>query len=69
MLSKENRDQARRFVTLIDTLYEKSVKLICTIAQPVEEIDVEDRDFDFKRTRSRLIEMQSEKYLQRKHLV
>ena len=69
ILSKENRDQARRFVTLIDTLYEKNVKLICTIAQPIEQINFKDRDFDFKRTRSRLIEMQSEKYFQRKHLV
>jgi len=69
VLSKENKDQARRFVTLIDTLYEKNVKLICTIAQPIEQIDFKDRDFDFKRTRSRLIEMQSEKYFQRKHLL
>lgn len=69
ILSLEIRDQARRFVTLIDTLYEKNVKLICTIEQPVEKIDFMDRDFDFKRTRSRLIEMQSEKYFQRKHLM
>jgi len=69
VLSKENKDQARRFVTLIDTLYEKNVKLICTIAQPIEQFDYKDRDFNFKRTRSRLIEMQSEKYFQKKHLV
>lgn len=69
VLSAENRDQARRFVTLIDTLYEKNVKLICTIAKPIEQFDFKDRDFDFKRTRSRLIEMQSEQYFNRKHLV
>jgi cell division protein ZapE len=69
ILTLEVRDQARRFVTLIDTLYEKNVKIICTIEQPVEKIDFMDRDFDFKRTRSRLIEMQSEKYFQRKHLM
>ncbi len=69
VLGRENRDQARRFVTLIDALYEKNVKLICSIAQPIEQFDFYDRHFDFKRTRSRLIEMQSEKYFQRKHLM
>jgi cell division protein ZapE len=69
ILTVEIRDQARRFVTLIDSLYEKNVKLICTIAQTLEKFDYKDRDFDLKRTRSRLIEMQSEKYFQRKHLV
>lgn len=60
--SLEIRDQVRRFVTLIDAIYEKKVKLICTIAIPVEQLTFVDSDFDFKRTRSRLIEMQSEKY-------
>jgi len=67
-LTKEIRDQARRFVTLIDTLYEHNVKIICTIAIPVEQLEFEDRDFDFKRTRSRLFEMQSENYFQRRHI-
>lgn len=67
-LSREIRDQARRFVTLIDTLYEKNVKLICTLAVPLEQLHIEDSDFDFERTRSRLFEMQSETYFQRKHL-
>jgi len=69
MLTMEIRDQARRFVTLIDTLYENNVKLICTLGQPLEYFDFKDKDFDFKRTRSRLIEMQSEKYFQQKHTV
>ncbi len=67
-LTEENKDQARRFVTLIDSLYEKNVKLICTLAQSLETFYFKDKDFDFKRTQSRLIEMQSEKYFQRKHL-
>ena len=67
-LSIEIRDQIRRFVTLIDALYEYNVKLICTSVLPVEQLSIEDKNFDFKRTRSRLSEMQSEKYLQRKHL-
>jgi len=64
--SLEIRDQVRRFTTLIDALYEKKVKLICTIAVPVEQLTFADRDFDFKRTRSRLLEMQSEKYFHSK---
>jgi len=68
LLSSEIRNQARRFVTLIDAIYEHNVKLICTATVPAEQLSIEDSSFDFKRTRSRLIEMQSEKYLQRKHL-
>jgi len=68
-LTNEMRDQVRRFVTLIDTLYEKNVKLICSLEKPIEQYDFKDRDFDFKRTQSRLIEMQSEKYFQRQHLM
>lgn len=62
LLSPEIRDQCRRFVTLIDTLYEKKVKIICTLDVPVDKLSLEDKDFDFKRTHSRLIEMKSEKY-------
>lgn len=60
--SLEIRDQVRRFVTLIDALYEKKIKIICTVVMPVEQFSFKDKDFDFKRTQSRLIEMQSEKY-------
>lgn len=63
-LSKENRDQARRFVTLIDALYEKKVKIICTAAVPADQLYLDDGVFEFKRTQSRLMEMQSEKYIQ-----
>lgn len=63
-LSWENRDQARRFVTLIDALYEGKVKIICTAAVPANQLYLEDGVFEFKRTQSRLMEMQSEKYIQ-----
>jgi cell division protein ZapE len=63
-LSKENRDQARRFVTLIDALYEGKVKVVCTAAAPADQLYQADGVFEFKRTQSRLIEMQSEKYIQ-----
>lgn len=63
-LSKENRDQAQRFVTLIDALYEQKVKIICTAAVPADQLYQADGVFEFKRTQSRLMEMQSEKYIQ-----
>lgn len=60
--SLEIKDQVRRFVILIDALYEQKVKLICSIAVPVEQLMIEESNFNFDRTRSRLVEMQSEKY-------
>ena len=63
-LSKENRDQARRFVTLIDALYEGKVKIICTAAAAADKLYSEDGVFEFKRTQSRLMEMQSGNYIQ-----
>ena len=66
-LSPEQRNEAKRFVTLIDCLYERKVKLICTSEVPPEKI-YEDGDgsFEFARTVSRLTEMQSANYLQGK---
>jgi cell division protein ZapE len=67
-LTAEKRNEAKRFMTLIDALYEHKVKLICTAEVPAQELYTEgDGAFEFKRTVSRLIEMQSENYLQRKH--
>ena len=65
-LSIEIRDQAQRFVTLIDALYEANVKLICTAEVSVESLSIEEGIFDFKRTQSRLMEMQSTQYMQRR---
>jgi len=67
-LSPEKRNEAKRFMTLIDALYEHKVKLICTAEVPAQELYTEgDGAFEFRRTVSRLIEMQSEGYLQSKH--
>lgn len=67
-LSAEKRNEAKRFMTLIDALYEHKVKLVCTAEVPAQELYTEgDGVFEFKRTASRLIEMQSENYLQSKH--
>ena len=60
--SLEIKDKIRRFVTLIDALYEQKIKLICTVAVEIENLYLEDIGFDIKRTLSRLIEMQSERY-------
>lgn len=62
-LSPEQRNEAKRFSTLIDTIYEHKTKLICTSMVHAEEIYHDgDGAFEFKRTVSRLIEMQSSGY-------
>lgn len=68
-LSPADRDAAKRFVTLVDALYEHKVTLICSAAVPAEDLyEAGDGSFEFHRTVSRLMEMQSESYLQRHHL-
>jgi cell division protein ZapE len=64
VLKPENRNEAKRFVTLIDNLYEGKILLICTSEAKIEEIYPSgDGSFEFERTISRLIEMQSDSYL------
>jgi cell division protein ZapE len=64
-LTAEKRNEAKRFMTLIDALYEYKVKLICTAEVSAQELYTEgDGAFEFRRTASRLIEMQSEAYFQ-----
>lgn len=63
-LSPAQRDQARRLVTLVDTLYDKKVKLVASAAAaPGDLYPQGDGAFDFARTVSRLMEMQSLDYL------
>ncbi len=63
-MSYEYRNEAKRFMSLIDALYEHNVKLICSAETPAEDLYLEgDGSFEFKRTLSRLIEMQTQHYL------
>ncbi|HEY5712888.1 MAG TPA: cell division protein ZapE [Allosphingosinicella sp.] len=67
-MGPENRNEAARFVTLIDALYEHKVKLLAAAdADPDELYVAGDGSFEFERTASRLIEMQSEDYLAKGH--
>ena len=68
-LSPDNFDEARRFVTLVDALYEHRVKLYASAAAPPDELYRAGEGAKmFERTASRLEEMQSEDYLRRPHL-
>jgi cell division protein ZapE len=68
-LSPDNFDEARRFVTLIDALYEHRVKLYASAAARPDELYRSGEGAKiFERTASRLEEMQSETYLALPHL-
>jgi cell division protein ZapE len=67
-LGPDNRNEAARFVTLIDALYEHRVKLLASAdAEPDELYTKGDGAFEFERTASRLSEMQSADYLAEGH--
>jgi len=69
LMTPEQRNEARRFMTLIDALYEHKTNLICAAADVPDKLYVVgDGMREFKRTASRLIEMQSMAYLVRPHL-
>ncbi len=67
-MGPERRDEARRFTLLIDTLYDEGVKLICSAAAPPAGLYPDGDGVEaFRRTVSRLLEMQSAAYWQRGH--
>ena len=64
VMGPERRNEAKRFVTLIDALYEAKTKLILSAeAPPLSLYEQGDGSFEFERTVSRLMEMQSADYL------
>ena len=68
ILTPERRNEAARFKTLIDALYEHKVKLLATAdAEPAALYPAGDGAFEFERTVSRLMEMQSADYLAEGH--
>ena len=67
-LGPDKRNEAKRFTTLIDALYEAKVNLICSAEAPAEALYTEgDGAFEFQRTVSRLMEMRSAAYMALPH--
>ncbi|MCZ6499965.1 MAG: cell division protein ZapE [Gammaproteobacteria bacterium] len=68
-MDSADNDRARRFIALVDELYDHKVKLILSAAVPAERLYQSDRlAFEFRRTVSRLAEMQTHAYLGQPHL-
>ncbi|MFN3671439.1 MAG: cell division protein ZapE [Bosea sp. (in: a-proteobacteria)] len=69
-MTQDQRNEAKRFIILIDTLYEHHVKLVASAAAEAHELykAAQGREaFEFDRTVSRLIEMRSDDYLALPH--
>ncbi len=68
LLTQDKEDAARRFIMLIDELYDRRVKIVVSAAAPASELYRGERlRFEFQRAVSRLIEMQSQQYLAGEH--
>lgn len=70
LMEFENRNEAKRFIILVDALYENRVKLVTSAAAEPQHLYRADHGreaFEFDRTASRLIEMQSEAWLALPH--
>ena len=70
VMTFDNRNAAKRFIILIDTLYDMNVKLIASAAAEPDALYRADEGYEaqeFQRAASRLIEMRSEEYLARPH--
>ena len=64
----ESENAARRFISLVDEFYDRNVKVLFSAAAPVDTLyGGSGLTMEFERTRSRIVEMQSDAYLQRMH--
>ncbi len=66
IMDEDRRNEAKRFINLIDMLYDNSTRLIISAAAAPEDLYISKRGaegFEFARTASRLFEMQSTDYL------
>ncbi|HEX2140352.1 MAG TPA: cell division protein ZapE [Woeseiaceae bacterium] len=69
VLTADDENAARRFISLVDEFYDRRVKLIMSAAEKIESIYQGNKlSFEFQRTLSRLLEMQSPDYLHAAHL-
>jgi cell division protein ZapE len=69
VLADGSNDPARRFIALVDEFYDRNVKLVLSAAAPPDALYRGERlAFEYQRTRSRLVEMQTHDYLARPHL-
>jgi cell division protein ZapE len=67
-LTPSDEDAARRFIMLIDELYDRGVKVVVSAAAPPTQLYRGDRlQFEFERAASRLVEMQTQHYLAGSH--
>jgi cell division protein ZapE len=70
VMNFERRNEAKRFIILIDTLYDHAIKLIASAEAEPDSLYVADEGFEaqeFRRTASRLMEMRSQSYLALPH--
>lgn len=68
VFSEQREDAARRFIALVDEFYDRRVKLVLSAeAAPTQLYRGVRLRFEFERTASRLIEMQTEEYLATEH--
>ncbi|ASP39405.1 cell division protein ZapE [Bacterioplanes sanyensis] len=68
VMGSKNDDLARRFINLIDEFYDRGVKVIMSAEAAIPDIYGQGKlEFEFQRTTSRMLEMQSHEYLAREH--